>query len=256
MQDDLFWYKENDEDYAMPPLFDGRDLNGDPSEDKFIMSVQTGEPLEDQPKYNLISEGSTNYLEKQWALASKENLKCDSYIDYYELGENFRLEKRNKKCEEHCNDYSCSAPLCACCNGAGTVYAGDPADYSLGNLKVTDVRDHQLVPLGEKHTTSETNFSNQRSSTNDRVGGLNSTHDFNNVKKDSQPNENDNYSFNDDEVIAGEPHEPEAVLDEEGGAISDELLVYDKEDDYEIFNLRIIHRKNRLVRLSYPILSS
>ncbi|KAI3458557.1 hypothetical protein Pfo_015220 [Paulownia fortunei] len=246
IQNDLFWDKEKDEDYAMPPLFVETDFDGDQSEDKFIMTVQTGEPVEDQPKYNLMSEGSNNYSEKQWALASRENLKYEPYKEYYELGENFRLEKSNKKCEEHCNDYSCSAPLCACCNGAGRVYAGDPADYSLENLEVTDVYGHQLGPLGEKHTTSQTNFSNQRSSTNDWVGGFNSTNGFNNFKKDSQPNENDKYDFMNDEVIAGEPQEHEAALDEEGGAISDELLIYDnKEDDYEIFNLRIIHRKNR-----------
>ncbi|EPS72763.1 hypothetical protein M569_01993, partial [Genlisea aurea] len=34
MQNDLFWYKERDEDYAMPPLFVAGDMAGEPSEDK------------------------------------------------------------------------------------------------------------------------------------------------------------------------------------------------------------------------------
>ncbi|KAL8539202.1 hypothetical protein ACS0TY_000993 [Phlomoides rotata] len=177
MQNDLLWYKENDQDLSMPPLFDNIDFDGDPSEDKFILSVQTGERIDDQPKYNPISE---------WALASKEMLKSEPH-----------KEKSNKKSEDQCSDYTCLAPLCACCNG---VDMGDPADYSLENLKITDVCDH------------ESNFSNETSS-----------------KK-----ENDDYSLIDDEVITGEPLEPET-----------ERLMYDKEDDYEIFNLRIIHRKNR-----------
>ncbi|KAK6156135.1 hypothetical protein DH2020_010383 [Rehmannia glutinosa] len=128
MQNDLFWYEEKDEEYDVPPLFDDRDFNGDPSEDKFIMTVQAGEPVEGQHKYNLMS----------------------------------------------------------------------------------------------------------------------STNDLINFKKDSKPNENDEYEFMDDDVISGERYEPKSALDEEGGAISDELLMYDNQkDDYEIFNLRIIHRKNR-----------
>ncbi|KAH6762770.1 Protein kinase superfamily protein [Perilla frutescens var. hirtella] len=240
MQDDLFWYKEKDEDYVMPPLFDGRDFDGDPSEDKFVMSMLTEEPIEDEMKYNIVSEGR-----KRWALASKENLKCEPYRDYDELGENFQLDKSNKKCEEHCNDYSCSVPLCACCNGIGAVYAGDPADYSLENLKITDVCNCELVARGERHTLSEIAFSSIGSSANMGIVGSNDTHDFNTVKKESQLSEHDGYGFIDDEVIAGEPHEHEDVPDEEAGAIFDEPLTYDKEDDYEIFNLRIIHRKNR-----------
>ncbi|EYU22357.1 hypothetical protein MIMGU_mgv1a005437mg [Erythranthe guttata] len=34
MQNDLFWYKEKDEDYPMPPLFLGRDFYGEESDDK------------------------------------------------------------------------------------------------------------------------------------------------------------------------------------------------------------------------------
>lgn len=184
LQNDLSWYRENDQDFSMPPLFNDKDFNGDPSEDKFILNVQTGEPIDDdQPKYNSISQG---------------------------------IEKSNKKSEEHCSDYTCLAPLCACCNGVDT---GDPdaPDYSLENLKITDVYDH------------ESNFSNESSSKMDGI-------DY--IKKDSQPCENDDYSLVDDEAISGEPFEPEI-----------EHLVHDKEDDYEIFNLRIIHRKNRFVRL-------
>lgn len=240
MQNDLFWYKERDEDYLMPPHFDGRDFDGYPSEDKFVMSVQKEELIEDETMYNINSEGR-----KRWAFASMENFKCEPYKGYGELGENFQLEKSNKTCEEHCNEYSCMAPLCACCNGIGMVYEGDPADFSLENLNLTDECNGELVDRGEQHTTRETTFSNIRSSARIGVVGSNDTYDVNNVKKESQLNEHDTYGFIDDEVIPGEPHEPESVPDEDAGGISDDLLISDKEDGYEIFNLRIIHRKNR-----------
>ncbi|KAG8380816.1 hypothetical protein BUALT_Bualt06G0055800 [Buddleja alternifolia] len=172
MQNDLFWYKEKDEDYAMPPLFGDRDFDGDPSEDKFITTVQAGEPVEDQLKYNFLTESSTNYLDNLWALTSRDNFKDEPYKEYFELRENFRLDKS--------------------------------------------------------------------------VGSVNNTDDFNILKKDSEPSGNDKYDFIGNGVIAGESHKTEDVTDEEGAASCDELLIYDnKGDDYEVFNLRIIHRKNR-----------
>ncbi|KAL0303845.1 UNVERIFIED_CONTAM: hypothetical protein Sradi_6252600 [Sesamum radiatum] len=245
LQNDLSWYKENDEDYAMPPFFGDRDFDGDPSEDKFVMTVRMGEPVEHELKYSLISEERANILENRRALVTREDLKYEPYKDYYELDEKFQLEKCDEKCEECCNGYSCSAPLCACCSGAGGIYEGDPANYNLENLKVMDLHDYQSGLLGEEHTI-ETNVSNQRSSTSDCNGGFSSTHDSSNFKKDCQLKEDNHVNFMDDEVIADETHDAEAVIDEEDGAIPDELMIYDnKEDDYEIFNLRIIHRKNR-----------
>ncbi|XP_011076696.1 dual specificity tyrosine-phosphorylation-regulated kinase 2 isoform X1 [Sesamum indicum] len=246
LQNDLFWYKENDEDYAMPPFFGDRDFDADPSEDKFVMTVRTGVPVEHELKYSLISEESTNFLENGRALASRDDLKYEPCKDYYELDEKFQLEKCDKKCEEYCNGYSCSVPLCACCSSVGRIYEGDPANYNLENLKVMDLHDYQSGPLGEEHTIIETNVSNQRSSTSDCNGGFSSTHDSSNFKKDCQLKEDNNVDFMDDEVIADETHDAEASIDEEDGAIPDELMIYgNKGDNYEIFNLRIIHRKNR-----------
>lgn len=193
MQNDLLWYKENDEDYVMPPLFDGRDFDGDPSEDKFVMSVQAEELVEDVTKYSITSEGR-----KRWALAPAEILKGELDKDCDELDENSQLEESDQKCEERCSDYRCSAPLCACCNSVGVV-------------------------------------------------GLNHTYDFNSVEKESQLHEHDDYSLIDDGIV-GESHDTEAVPDEEAGAMDDEPLSYENQDDYEIFNLTIIHRKNRLVK--------
>ncbi|XP_022859090.1 probable serine/threonine-protein kinase clkA [Olea europaea var. sylvestris] len=208
MQNDLFWYKENDEDYAMPPLFVGRDSDGDPSEDKYITTVQIEKPFADQVDYSFISEEYTNYSEKGLPLMSVENVKDEAYKDHYDLNYDFRLEQSDEKHGEHCK-----------------------------HLKVVDANDVQFRHSRGQPVDSQNDFT-KRKSTYDWVGGFNT--------KDNIPNEHDNFEIKNDEVIAGEPCESEAAADEEGGLISDELLMYDNtEEDYEIFDLRIIHRKNR-----------
>ncbi|CAA2957919.1 LAMMER dual specificity kinase [Olea europaea subsp. europaea] len=208
MQNDLFWYKENDEDYAMPPLFVGRDSDGDPSEDKYITTVQIEKPFADQVDYSFISEEYTNYSEKGLPLTSVENVKDEAYKDHYDLNYDFRLEQSDEKHGEHCK-----------------------------HLKVVDANDVQFRHSRGQPVDSQNDFT-KRKSTYDWVGGFNT--------KDNIPNEHDNFEIKNDEVIAGEPCESEAAADEEGGLISDELLMYDNtEEDYEIFDLRIIHRKNR-----------
>lgn len=188
MQNDVFWYKEDDGDYVMPPLFDGRDFDGDPSEDKFVMSVQTEEPVEDETKHNVVSEGR-----KRWGLDFEEHFKCEPDHDCDEVSESFHLEKVNKECDEHCN-------------GVETVY--------------TDV-------------------CKEGSPTKAGLIGTNNTYVLSNVKRESRV---------DDDVIGGASLDTTA---ERARAIPDELLSYEKEDDYEIFDLRIVHRKNRLVKHIY-----
>ncbi|CAA2975289.1 LAMMER dual specificity kinase [Olea europaea subsp. europaea] len=216
MQSDLFWDKENDEDYAMPPLFAGRDSDGDPTEDKYITTVQIERSFTDQLHYSCISGGYTNYLEKGLPLTSVEYVKDEACKDYYDLNEDYRLEQSDEKHEEHCK-----------------------------HLKVVNANDVHHS-RGET-VASNTNFT-QRNSTYDSVGGFNNTPDFHILvtTKDNHSNEHDNYEINNNEVIVGESHESEAAADEDGAVISDELLIYENvEDDYEIFDLRIIHRKNR-----------
>ncbi|XP_073283147.1 uncharacterized protein [Primulina huaijiensis] len=210
MQNDLFWYKEKDEDYDMPPLFGDGDFEGDPSEDKYIMTVQTGKHIEDKFGYNVESgEGA-------WYLNSREYFKNEAKRDYYQLGELFQLEKSEEKCEEHCNNYSCSASLCASCSRLRRAYAGSPTYYGLGNMSTANSHQSQLQSREEKH------------------------------EADSQSNGNEDFEYIEDDVISGESRELQAAVEEEDGAPSDELMMCGgKEDDYEIFDLRIIHRKNR-----------
>ncbi|GMP69420.1 hypothetical protein CsSME_00028691 [Camellia sinensis var. sinensis] len=64
--------------------------------------------------------------------------------------------------------------------------------------------------------------------------------------KDFLPNRNDEYEGRNDTKVVGEPHEPDGAADEEESVTADQLLMHDTNaEEYEVFNLRIVHRKNR-----------
>ncbi|RAL51294.1 hypothetical protein DM860_010796 [Cuscuta australis] len=108
-------------------------------------------------------------------------------------------------------DYRCSSPLCACCCGAGVVYQEDLNDYGIVDVKLTDVKDFLHEQCEERKSCE--------------YGSFNSP-----VKEDST------YNY----------YKPIEAADKEGSLVSDELQMYDTcEDDFEVFNLKIIHRKNR-----------
>ncbi|KAL6531087.1 hypothetical protein OROHE_014156 [Orobanche hederae] len=219
MQNDLSWYEEKDEDFTLPHVF-----NGDSTEDKFVTALHTGQNLVNHVPY--ISDDSIKYHE------SWENSKDKACNDYYNLGELFEPEQSNQIREEFCN---CPVPLFACYRTDGSVYE-DPIEYDMGNLKAMDVNEnHARTTLVERMTGSETNLSGKGDYAYDCLGDFDNAHEIFTNMKDEQKNENDIFYS-----------EPEALLNEESGAISNELLTYEtNEDDYEIFDLRIIHRKNR-----------
>jgi len=99
-----------------------------------------------------------------------------------------------------------------------------------------------------QHKINKTNYCVKSGCTNDGVEGFKGSPDLN-VKvaeKDFIPNGIDSYEFGDGGKGSAEPHEPDAPA--EGEDVTDELLMYNTQDDeYEVFDLRIIHRKNRSV---------
>lgn len=250
MQNDLYWYKEKDEDYAMPPLLGISDFDADPSEDKFVMTVETGKHRENELSLNHISEGfqsesSTHYYDRQWPVNSKESGENEVIKDYYDL-------ERNRG-EEGCTGYQCSGALCACCGGAGVNHIEDPADFGTLNLKVADgngnlyssSREASIGCDAKCSVKNNTSYSMKSSSMNGWVGELKSTDDFQThiIEEDYHLGEIESRNHE----LDGKICDPDPSADEEVGAPSDELLMYEtKEDEYEVFSLRIIHRKNRV----------
>lgn len=232
MQNDLFWYNENDEDYyALMPPFNAGDLDGFPSEDKHIMTVQTAEHV----------ENSMPGDQSPWDSTLRESSKSDDCKYYYELGERFQLEKDEKKCKGFCNGYSCSDPMCVGSGNTQRVYAGDPVEYGSEAVIYTN-GDRLSSPVSMVLTTSDSNLFSKNKCTYDRRRG----YDDLSIEKGIEKNKTDNYGSICDEAIVRESHETEVAGNEECGAITDELSIYEtNEDDYEIFQLKIVHRKNR-----------
>ncbi|XP_051121584.1 uncharacterized protein LOC127244993 isoform X2 [Andrographis paniculata] len=200
MQNDLFWYKENDADYySMLPPFSAAvgDTDGFPSEDKHITGVQKG------------------------AGASRGNSTGKTLEDYPKWDHQSQLTKGgggDDECRDHRIGYSCLDPLCACCGSTGRVYADDPVVFDFETQKLGD------------------NLFAGTNCTYDWQGGFEDTLGSQSVDKDDPSSKND-------EVIPQEPNEPG---NKEGSSVIDELSIYDAKDEgYEIFHLRIIHRKNR-----------
>ena len=263
MQNDLYWYDEKDDDYFNTSCFGGSESFGCPSEDKFVMTLEKDKQSESQLTLIHKSEGyptlpTTNYLEKPcvFNLTSMDGVNDIPVTDYYHLGEHFQPDGAREGDHGSCAVYSCSVPLCKCCAGAEGFHGGDPVDYSQMNFAETDLDGSQLKVVGKIPTDCDSaseykinksfDYSIKRSSANDLIGEFKSTSDLH--IENTEPNGNYGYEVGDDGEVAGECYEPEANVDEQEGATADELLMYEnQEDEYEVFNLRIIHRKNRCV---------
>ncbi|XP_009773492.1 uncharacterized protein LOC107777685 isoform X1 [Nicotiana tabacum] len=231
MQNDLFWYREKDEDFPMPPYFGSSDGLAGPSEDKFVMTEVSEKQDATSPNWDCKSEG--------WPIATVHDGQDVGLDDYYDLDKRKKLEGRGGK-----GEFSCSSPLCACCKGPKGIYGGDPDDT---NINLTDTNYLEYEPTSERKTEDRNNYSIKTSCNDDLVGDLKGTPDFQPkaIDKDYYSYIHGDYKPKEDKLEDGEGIEPDAAADEGGGATSDEFLMFEGEDVFEVFNLRIIHRKNR-----------
>ncbi|KAJ6311904.1 hypothetical protein OIU77_013619 [Salix suchowensis] len=129
----------------------------------------------------------------------------------------------------------------------GGTYSKDPVDCIYLSSEVTDLSDFQLkggesladydiahVHMGNKNA----NYYCKKGLNSDLIEGFKSTSDI-------IENVIDDFQVGDGGEVNGEAHELEAAIGGED-VNSDELLrCYNQEDEYEVFNLRVIHRKNR-----------
>ncbi|KAI7741057.1 hypothetical protein M8C21_006936, partial [Ambrosia artemisiifolia] len=97
MQNDLNWYRENDEDYAMPSCFDDADPFGGQSEDKFVMTFEKENQNDDlEVDFDPLLE-KTNRLGKVWPTSIRyledgvKGIVLDDILD---------TEKNNKSCDD------------------------------------------------------------------------------------------------------------------------------------------------------------
>ncbi|GLT89188.1 hypothetical protein SLE2022_071830 [Rubroshorea leprosula] len=213
IQNDLYWYEEKDEDDFMTPSFDGPDFFGCPSEDKFVTNSVCSEY--DHHKWQRDMELMDSHF---WDKSS-------------ELDRGIEQEIRD------CSDYGCSSPLGKCFEGADGFYDQDPVNFSCISSKETCLNVLQL-------NSTPNSYSVKKGSGDEWVWGFKGISDFPHkiAETDFLPNIITSYGVEDTE---NGKLEPKGAADEEVND-SDELAMYNtSEDEYEVFNLRIIHRKNR-----------
>ncbi|XP_038723712.1 serine/threonine-protein kinase ppk15 isoform X2 [Tripterygium wilfordii] len=219
MQNHICWYDEKGEGYFMSPSFGGSDHFGCPSEDKFIMTSGTAKEKQFEDCVGVYdksdgfeTEASIDCLDKPWVsiMPSMDN-KDETQVA--------GCHHSDRKCELVNSDpYHFSVPLCKFCAGAGAFYGSDPLGCNCHSLKDMGLNDSELKVVG------------------------NIPNDCNSDMKDLILNETDDYGNGE---VNGKPHELAAPADAEN-VNDDELnMPATNEDEYEVFNLRIIHRKNR-----------
>ncbi|KAJ8769417.1 hypothetical protein K2173_002907 [Erythroxylum novogranatense] len=242
MQNDLFWCDEKDDNCFMTPSFQGAGYYCSPSEDKFVMSSETrrqyGSPENTYRRHEGFVETSNDYFENPCllnnALDEESEAQAKDYISC-------KIEDLQRGLEEDKGSVS----LCKCHSEGCQIYFKDPVDNIYSNSKQSDFDDFQLKHrdlcsywnIDPKHEENKrTDYSSEKIFNSDSIEGFKNLSEF-------IPNVLD-HEVGDGREIYGEVEEARAPAF--GEVDDDELLMYSQpEDEYEVFSLRIIHRKNR-----------
>ncbi|XVE99764.1 hypothetical protein REPUB_Repub03eG0229100 [Reevesia pubescens] len=226
MQNDLYWHDEKDGDYFMTPCFAGSDFYGCPSQDKFVTTSETEKQHDNTLSSHNKSEGfqtdtGIDYLDKPcvFNIASTNGQNEVQVMDYYPFDKCNRLEGDVERELKSCA-YGCSLPLFESCDRP-VIYDENPVNFSHMISRESDLDDFQLKADGVVNADydgasehiSRKNLHLAKRGSNDWIDGFKGDSDL--LHK-----------------IAKSEH-------------MDELLMYSNEDECEVFNLRIIHRKNR-----------
>lgn len=247
MQNDSYWYDEKEEGHFMTPSFNGPDYFGCPSEDKFVMTSETGKQFENSlglyDKSEGEIEGNIDYLDKQclYNVTSVNNKNEAQSMNYHH-----DFDKKNQLEGDIDRDGS-SAHNCKFFTETGGIYGKNSVDCIYSSSKGPDLGDFQLK-VGESPTDYDTvpvhmenknaNYYGIKGSKSDWIEGFKSTSGI-------VENGIDDFEVGDGGGVNGEAHELAAATGGEDVNANELLMYYNQEDEYEVFNLRVIHRKNR-----------
>ncbi|KAL1825211.1 hypothetical protein ACET3Z_011989 [Daucus carota] len=236
MQNDLNWYKNKEEDCdSMPPCLGNSDFYGEPSEDKFVMTFQKQDRcVNDLDSKHELETGQSipknDHVDESWSFHPMDSVKAEVEVkDYYDLDESSYHRDGIKIDKNSYLDH--------------VFYGGDSELEILSDLKesnfqfkATGNRPNEYVLAVEHETDTSCIFRDLKSPLilNDQIG-----------EEGSCEGRICNFDGEDDNEVNKDSNENNTAGDEGGSATGDELLYTANEEDYEVFNLRIIHRKNR-----------
>ncbi|KAF8394914.1 hypothetical protein HHK36_018853 [Tetracentron sinense] len=259
---DMDWYTEKDEDCVKYPCLGGPEVFCCPSEDKFVTLETDRECNKPLGLSNALkafhSVTSINYLDDPCLLnnSSTDDVNGVLETDYYHWDENVQPRQGVEVGSECCTGYICSVPLCDSCVVAKRSYGGDSEDYNhVKSFKEADLNDLQLKLVVEspsvcdsvlEHRRSRSSNHSIRKSCTDKEFQNNSDLRIQAAEKALLPDGDDSDEIGDSGELVGESQKPGAAVDEVEGITENVLPMYGThEDEYEVFSLRIIHRKNR-----------
>ncbi|KAG6602616.1 hypothetical protein SDJN03_07849, partial [Cucurbita argyrosperma subsp. sororia] len=216
---DLPWYDEQEDVNFMTPSLEGQDLFGCPSEDKFIMTTERDE------QFSSLSAPEKSFL--CCAAPSSDESLLEVINHPYCVDRYKQLEGGFEGFPED------SIPFRKCCAANGEFYSQKTADCSYLNPSfnetVKDIATNcDLAPCRDYSKGFE-DHNDPRNKVIEKISVLNATSSY----KDGS------------HEVEDEANESEAAADGDGIA-ADELPMYHIcDDEFEVFDLRIIHRKNR-----------
>ncbi|KAK7276402.1 hypothetical protein RIF29_17541 [Crotalaria pallida] len=226
MQNEPYWYNEKEDDCFMTPNFEGPDFFGCQSEDKFVMTAETenqhghSQPL-DHNHAELQLEGNGDYMDKP-CLYNHSSVD-DENVNY---SEGFcHMDNKDR-------------------------FERDPENFSYPSLKEIHLNDFHLKVVGDitsfgsaPRLTENQNLDYcTKNLSND---GYKGPYDLTiEVAETDLPNGLDSYEAQDGGELDEECQDP-GIAEAGEDTTDDELLKYNQDDEYEVFDLRIIHRKNR-----------
>ncbi|KAL3035283.1 hypothetical protein AAZX31_02G241400 [Glycine max] len=262
MQNEPYWYNEKDDDYFMTPSFEGPDFFACQSEDKFVMTAEKDNQHDNSRDldYNhkeFQSEENSNggFMDKACLYNSNPSSVEDGTVTYSKgychVDNNNQFEgELEGKVEKQTVACSCEVPFCKSSPGSGGSCSLDPTNFGYPNLKEIHLNGFPLKVVGDINSFDSTseltvNQSFDYYTKNDSSKEYNGPYDLTiKVTEKDLPNGLDTYKARDGGELAEECLDPEITADGED-TTDDELLKYTQEEEYEVFDLRIIHRKNR-----------
>ncbi|XP_043687035.1 uncharacterized protein LOC122638234 [Telopea speciosissima] len=258
---DTNWYSEKDEGYPENSSFSGPEFFGCPSEDKYVTASEAERQCDRLFGINYAAEGfhsvtSINCLDK----GCFNDASMENGISVAEHWNKNAQQEHSVEAgfEDRTGCFGSADPLCDCCKGEKDYYCGEYEDYNhVKSLKDPELKDIQLKLVPECTFYCDSNSEHQgNESSNHSIKKCSTENvdmkfckDTNLHSHDSetacQPYGDNDYVIGDGEMI-GEPDVSGIAGDNGDCATPIEHLAYDiDKDEYEIFNLRIIHRKNR-----------
>ncbi|XP_038885603.1 serine/threonine-protein kinase SRPK isoform X2 [Benincasa hispida] len=235
LQNDFLWYDEKEDVNFMTPSFEGQDFFGCPSEDKFIMTTQRDE------QFSSLSAPAKSILCRSTPSSDESLIEVDGVDRYKQLEGGFEGLSKG------------SIPFCKCCVAHGEFY-NKSADCNYLNPSFNEMDSNDFQSKVVKDIVANCDLAPQCDSSTDIYSSSNFVQEFED-HNDSQNkilersytlNAANSFKVGSLGEVQEEANEFEPVADGDGVAADDELpMYYTNNDEFEVFDLRIIHRKNR-----------